>query len=490
MKLTRKTTLFTFPLAISLFVVSGCTTTRVLSTYESAKAPRILTRDVDFARQIDALLPDTLFPPSTIALVVGDLNDRSVLYEQNADLLLTPASNQKLFTSAAALSILGPSHRFVTSAGIDTSQRTIYLRGGGDPQLTGTDLDLLADTVALYVGTAGAWSVAGDASLFDSVYWGPGWMWDDAFDPDGMGVTALTVNANTIEVHVVAGDNLGSRARITESPSVSFLRVRNETVVVDSVVIPLRVTRPLLHPSNDIVVQGEIRRGGHRSESIAVWEPDRFASQLFAEALRSRGVHISDVRLDTMPRTAVPAGSIVRTLDTVLVYMNKESDNLSAECLLKTLGAVETGSPGTWMNGTSAVRGYLEGEGIDTTKISLVDGSGLSRYNLTTVRTVFLTLAAMYHHPQLWSYLVKSLSIAGRDGTLERRMIGTAAENVVYAKTGTVSSVSSLSGVIETKGKNSLAFSMMMENFQASARSYRAVQDSIVTCIVRTYGTR
>jgi len=490
MKIPGTTTLFFFPLAISLFVISGCTSTRVLSTYESEKTPRILTRDVDFARQIDALLPDTLFPPSTIALIVGDLNDRSVLYERNADLLLTPASNQKLFTSGAALSILGPSHRFVTTAGIDISRRTIFLKGGGDPQLTGTDLDLLADTVALYIGTTGAWSVAGDASLFDSVYWGPGWMWDDALDPDGMGVTALTVNANTIDVNVVAGDNLGSRARITESPPVPFIRVRNETVVVDSVVNPLRVTRPLLHPSNDIVVQGEIRRGGHRSESIAVWEPDRFAAQLFAEALRDRGVHISDIRLDTMPRTAVPAGSVVRTLDTVLTSMNKESDNLSAECLLKTLGAVETGSPGNWINGPSAVRRYLAGEGIDTTKISLVDGSGLSRYNLTTVRTVFLTLAALYHHPQIWSYLVNSLPIAGRDGTLERRMVGTAAEDVVYAKTGTVSGVSSLSGVIEAKGKNSLAFSMMMENFQASAKSYRAVQDSIVAYIVKTYGIR
>ena len=134
-----------------------------------------------------------------------ELADSAVLLQRNPDLLFTPASNQKLFTSAAALALLGPAYRITTAAAADPSRRRIYLKGGGDPLLISDDLDSLASQLARQLPRGGAWTLVGDVSRFDSVYWGPGWMWDDASDPDGMGITPLTVNRNTVEVLLRAG---------------------------------------------------------------------------------------------------------------------------------------------------------------------------------------------------------------------------------------------------------------------------------------------
>ncbi len=485
---TRKSISLALALVISMFL-AGCTATRSLTPYVSEKGGKILTKNVEFARRLDEIVPDSLFPPSNFSLLVGTLDDRSILYERNADMLFTPASNQKLFTSATALALLGPAYRFETFAALDTLRGTIYLHGGGDPILSLADLDGLADTVALYVGGARTWNVVGDASRFDSLYWGEGWMWDDAVDPSGMGVSALTVNANTIDVHIMAGDSIGSPTLTSTAPSTSYVRILNRSIVVDSVVHPLHVSRPLQHPSNTILISGEVRRGAHRTETVAVWEPERFATTLFAEELALKGVHTGDILIDTVPASAFPVARVGHTLDTILTYMNKVSDNLSAECLLKTLGMPASGTDGNWDDGTRAVRRYLQEQGVDTTKIVIVDGSGLSRYDLTNTRTIVTLLGAAYHTPALWPILYHSLPIAGRDGTLESRMRGTRAQDRVHAKTGTVSGVSTLSGVIDRNGTSPLAFSLMMEHFPTSSRPYRAVQDSIVCLIETMFGT-
>jgi len=471
------------------FVLAGCVAAPALAPYPSEREGQTFTRNTEFARKIDRLLPDSLFPPSNIALLIGNLDDRSILYARNADFLYNPASNQKLFTAATALAVLGPAYSFATVVALDTLQQTIYLRGSGDPLLTPGDLGRLADTVALYVGPYRAWTIDGDATRFDTLYWGPGWMWDDADDPSGMGVSALTVNSNTVDVHVAAGDSLGTTPRVFVVPSTSYVRVINESTVVDSVTRPLRVSRPLQIPSNVIRVAGELRRDAHRTLSIAVHGPERFATTLLAEALVQRGVRVAGTRLGTMPPGAFPVAKIEHALDTVLTYMDKVSDNLSAECLTKTLSFAGSGTPGNWTDGTGVIRKYLEQKGIDTTKITVADGSGLSRYNLTSARTIFQLLSAAYHDSSSWPFFYHSLPIAGRDGTLDSRMRGTPAQDRVHAKTGTIAGVSTLSGIVDRSPKPPLGFSLIMENFPTSSHSYRDVQDSIVCLIVSSFGS-
>ncbi|MGA9119859.1 MAG: D-alanyl-D-alanine carboxypeptidase/D-alanyl-D-alanine-endopeptidase [Bacteroidota bacterium] len=471
-------------LILLAFALQACSGSHQLSHYASEKGSGIFTRDAELARKIDELLPDTLFPPSNIALVIGSLRDGQVIYERNADMLFTPASNQKLFTSAAALTILGPLSRLETRVAVDSLKQTIYLEGGGDPILTTSDLEDLATTVVLHLPFRENWKVVGDPSRFDSVYWGRGWMWDDASDPSGMGVSALTVNSNTIDLHIEAGDSVGAAPRVFTVPTTDFVRILNRATVVDSVVHPLEVMRHLQHPSNQISVQGEIARRAHRTETVAVWEPDFYAANLFAGALQKMGVHVSEITLDTVPRNVQETAVVSHRLDSVITFMNKVSDNLSAECILKTLGAAESGAQGTWNDGTHAVRMFLQSIQLDTAGLVIADGSGLSRYNLTTSRAIFRLLKAMHEKPTLWPVFAASLPIAGKDGTLEDRMMGTIAESRVHAKTGSMSGVSSLSGFVETRDSQLLGFSMMMENFAGPTRAFRAVQDSIASFLV------
>jgi serine-type D-Ala-D-Ala carboxypeptidase/endopeptidase (penicillin-binding protein 4) len=164
---------------------------------------------------------------------------------------------------------------------------------------------------------------------------------------------------------------------------------------------------------------------------------------------------------------------------TAVTFMNKVSDNLTAEALLKMLAAEKFGTPGSATAGTSAVCAFLNGIGIDTTKIAQADGSGLSRYNLTSPSVIIRLLQAMERDTVHFPAFCFSLPIAGVDGTIAKRMRGTRAEGNLRAKTGSLSAVSALSGYVRTADGEPLAFSILMQNFPGSVRGYRTTQDRI-----------
>jgi D-alanyl-D-alanine carboxypeptidase/D-alanyl-D-alanine-endopeptidase (penicillin-binding protein 4) len=166
-------------------------------------------------------------------------------------------------------------------------------------------------------------------------------------------------------------------------------------------------------------------------------------------------------------------------MDSVVIYLNKVSDNLAAEAILKTLSAEKFGSPGTSRAGGSLVKAFIAATGADTSRIVIGDGSGLSRYNLASPATIVHLLCTMYRRTDVFDVFFGSLPVAGIDGTLDTRMKGTPAEGNLRAKTGTLSGVSSLSGYVTTADGVPLAFSIMMTGFPNSTRAYRDVQDAI-----------
>jgi D-alanyl-D-alanine carboxypeptidase/D-alanyl-D-alanine-endopeptidase (penicillin-binding protein 4) len=162
-----------------------------------------------------------------------------------------------------------------------------------------------------------------------------------------------------------------------------------------------------------------------------------------------------------------------------LINLNKVSDNLTAELLLKTIGVEKFGRRGSAENGLRALKLFLGASGIDTTAMSVADGSGLSRYNLITPGAVVNLLTAMWNNFKLRNEFISTLPIAGIDGTLENRMRGTPAEGIVHAKTGSLSGVSALSGYAVTLDGEELAFSIMMQPFVVPTRAIREAQDKI-----------
>jgi PBP4 family serine-type D-alanyl-D-alanine carboxypeptidase len=166
-------------------------------------------------------------------------------------------------------------------------------------------------------------------------------------------------------------------------------------------------------------------------------------------------------------------------IEKMITNMNKVSDNLSAENTLKVLGTTMNGSPGSAKSGIFVVKRFLSNLGIDTSKLSIVDGSGVSRYNLLSADQLVQFLAAMYKQPRIFPIFYNSLPLAGVDGTLARRMTTYPAACNLRAKTGNLNGVSCLSGYVLTRDGEMLVFSMMMQNFITPSANYHQVQDKI-----------
>jgi D-alanyl-D-alanine carboxypeptidase/D-alanyl-D-alanine-endopeptidase (penicillin-binding protein 4) len=414
-------------------------------------------------------------------MMVVSLRDGRTLYELNPDLLLMPASNEKLFTSAAALSILGPNYKFLTDIAVDTTDvPSIYVHGSGDPLLSTADLDSLARTVGSALPHDRSWLLRGDVSLFDDIPWGEGWMWDDEADPDGMAITPLSLNGNAVRIRVRGGNNPGDTLKVMVEPETGYVTIENRGITAaDTAGQPLQVIRRLTDQSNTILVSGTLRPRDTSSVRVSIREPAWYTLRVFSERLVRHGIRCTGMVLDTIPPTARLLCTFYHTLDTVVTNMNRVSDNLSAECLLKAMGAASLGAPGTAPAGISAVKNFLAAQTLDTTRMVIADGSGVSRYNLNTARNIAGLLQVMYRDQRHFPMFHNSLAAPGERGKLSRRMRGTTAEGNLRAKTGTERGVSAFSGYVRAADGNLLAFSVLMQNFHENLRSYRQVQDRI-----------
>lgn len=476
-----KSTLLLWALVLLL---GGCATTSSIKTTRRGISPLAslsASPHPSLKSQIDATLSDTLFPPANIGIKIVSLTTGENLYELNSDMLFMPASNEKLFTSAAALVELGRDFDFRTSVSVEWDSSRIFIKGSGDPLLSTSDLDSLARVLKDSLPADSNWTLVGDVSYFDDIYWGEGWMWDDEGENYNAPISPLTVNSNTITVQVRPGKLEDALVRIGTVPPSSYVSVENTaTTPVDTPIVPLKVSRKWRERSNTITVTGQMLHRDTLSEHHpSIWQPERYFLTLLAERLESYGLKLKGIAIDTLSASCINLTEYSHGLDSVVTFLNKTSDNLSAENLLKTLSAERNGKPGTAQSGVSLVKRFLSTIGVDTTRQLMVDGSGLSRYNLASPDIITRLLAEMYNRPDVFDVFYNSLPVAGVDGTLSGRMKGTSAEGNLRGKTGTLSGVSSLSGYVKTTNGEMVAFSILVNNFASSPRMYRLVQDRI-----------
>jgi D-alanyl-D-alanine carboxypeptidase/D-alanyl-D-alanine-endopeptidase (penicillin-binding protein 4) len=429
---------------------------------------------------------------AAVGVCVRSLDRGDELYARNADLALTPASNQKLLVAAAALDRLGPDHRFTTRVLAIGSRRgsvlqgDLVLQGGGDPTLTTDGLSALAGAVVARGIRRITGRVRGDDSVFDRERLGIGWAWDDLGSEDGPPISGLTLNENGTIVRVQPGARPGLRPLVRLIPAAARLEIRNRARTAPAGERgSLEIGRPL--GRDTVIVSGGVPlQSPPRDVLVTVEEPALYAAAVFTAVLRERGVRVAGppVLLGT-PGAAVllgeqrspPLAEIVRRMD-------KPSDNLYAETLLKAIGVPEGGllaGTGAGGAGEAVLRRFLARIGWPGPLPVVADGSGLSRFNLVSARCLTQLLAAMDHHPAREPFFA-SLPIAGVDGTLRRRMLGTAAAGTVHAKTGSLTHVTALSGIVTTRDGERLAFSILTNNWPGPlsvAGGPRAMEDGI-----------
>jgi len=447
------------------------------------------------SRHISGLLGNAAMKGATEGVVILRSDTGRVLFTLNPHTLLMPASNQKLLTSAAALAVLGPDFRFTTrvvaSEAPDSDgvvHGAVYLKGGGDPLLNEEDLANLAAAVRSAGVRSITGDVVGDGTLFTDGPYGAGWAWDDFTYSYSPQVAGLNLDENVVMLECRPGSHVGDRIAVRVRPDVGLLHVMNLAVTSRvQTASHLRISRLL--GQNVVRLEGNLplekATGPRVAVRVTVEDPPRYAAAVFARKLREVGVAVcGGARVGAAPiRGAEIAMHQSAPLRELLPRMNKPSDNLMAECLLRILGAVKAGE-GSASGGAKVAMEWFQHQGMDPSGIVMADGSGLSRQTLVSPMNVAFLLRAMAGHP--WGDIFRaSLPIAGVDGTLRNRMKGTAAQGNCHAKTGTLSGVSSLSGYVTGEDGTPLAFAILMNHYTCPHSVAVQIQDGIVTTLAQ-----
>ena len=435
------------------------------------------------------------------ALVVS-LTTGDTLFSWRADRPFIPASNAKLFTTAAALHYLTPGYRFLTVLYADGPVEQGVLRGNlvlygtGDPTfaLDTAALAPFADNVVRAGIRTVRGDVVGDASFLGGELTGPGWSPDDLGSAYAAPPSALGAAENRITLTVRPASRVGLPATVRVDPP-------NDYYAVQSVVITGRagdptsitLTRGASRGVIDLAGTIPVTSGGW-SQGVPVEEPAVFAAALLRQLLRARGISVTGatraVSDDASARAARMlsraaegrdpfSGAIAvrrsAPLDQIVSMINHRSHNLSAELALRTIGRMVE-HEGSYASGTRAVERFLTRDvGIAPNAVMVSDGSGLSILDAATPRALVQLLAYMRRAPEAAAF-VASLPAAGEG--LHGRMRGTAAAGRLRAKTGTLDGVSALAGYVTTLGGEELAFSIIVNRAPSLALA-RAAQDSI-----------
>ncbi len=462
-----------------------------------APAPWLNTR-AGMRHAVDSLLAQPEFRNALWGVLVVDPETSDTLYSRNAGKLFLPASNMKLVTTAVALTRLGPDYRYVTTlasrgplqGGLLNGDLLVY--GRGDPTVSdSTSGDAMAPlrAIADSLYAAGVRCIAGRLAVGADVFPGPalgfGWSWDDLGASYAAPVGELLFNDGFAMLTVHAGAMPGDSVRTFTEPALRYppVHVAARTVAAaDTARVRVDHLRAVTNTATDVVdLLGTIAAGDSAALAIPLVRPDAAYLAALREAIEERGIAVDGGATDS----AAPVDTLVSlqsvTLAEMLPSVLKPSQNQMAEMLLRTLGLVQTGV-GVADSGVRVEVDQLEAWGAQPDGFVLHDGSGLSRYDYLSPETLVHVLDSMRASPAFDAWYA-ALPVAGVDGTLERRMRGTAAAGNVRAKTGSMANVRSLSGYASTTAGNELVFSIVCNNFTAAPSQVLAVEDSIAALL-------
>lgn len=445
-------------------------------------------------------------------LVVTTLDGRELIAIRPDDRFL-PASNTKLFTTAAAFHRLGDMTQSDPSMGAslrlvphEDGPPDLVLIGGGDATLIDAP-DCLRNCLSDLVNAVRAngiteiATVIADETLYAREPWPPGWNLDDIVTRSGAPVSALTVNSNEFDLVVRPAGIPGLLAELSWRAPPELYDIDNhvETIPADSLQ-DSRVLAERIPGDTDVRVYGRIKADAPAlSLPVAVHDPAWAAASRLKTLLEKSGIKVGyglEARYRPLalfdpdatgfePRE--PGVEIARLVPPPLIedvtLINKQSQNLHAELLLRRVGLVS--GDGSRAAGLTSVEAMLDDVGIPRWTWDFTDGSGMSTYNRVTPRAV--TALLRWTTQQTWGEAFRAtLPVGGVDGTLRRRFAGTSLEGRIFAKTGTLTGTNALSGFMLTKSGQMLVFSAYANERPREAGSAIEALDATLVTISET----
>lgn len=472
-----------------------------VATRRARPKPLVLSVPVGatFEERIASLVNGTVARSSDVSIQIVELESGTSVAERNPHLALSPASNMKLFTTAAAIDLLEPSFEITTGVyargQIDASgtlNGDVKIVGRGDPTIGGRFHDGVATAVlqewAADLKRAGVKNITGDLILeygyMDTEYIHPTWPRDQLVNWYEAPVSAFSMQEGCVEVRVLPS-RAGQACVVQLEPPTSYLRVENSCRTGRG--MPF-ITRQ--RGSNTVIVRGGVpARSGATEVFVTVENPVHYFAAVANETFQREGIRIMG-NISLVGHDPRPDWRLVSKHTTplsILVYViNKKSQNHYAEQVLKMIGAEER-QQGSWAAGTAEVKEWLTTKiGVPANEFHPVDGSGMSRDNRASANAFVSLLRYMWKSPWREEF-VSSLPYTGDpDSKFGNRLRRPPYARQIYAKTGYISGVIGLSGYVHAQSGKVYAFSFLFNRYQVGVFAVYNLQDEMLKEIVRS----
>jgi D-alanyl-D-alanine carboxypeptidase/D-alanyl-D-alanine-endopeptidase (penicillin-binding protein 4) len=423
----------------------------------------------------------------------------AIVSSYNHEKQVRPASNLKLLTSAAILDELGPAYKYATKVygwgqqNGNTWDGDILIRGVGDPSISGDfyrdDRFHVFDKFFDSLYSRGIRNIngnlVGNDAFFDQQSYPEGWSWQDLSFYYGVEISALSFNNNAVDLTVYADGDVGETPEIEWFPfDTDYVNFVNEQVITPRDTEYDEFYRRLLG-TNTILLRSKLPKNYVEKESLSINNASMFFMDTFKKYLEDGDITINGrIVVDSQPQDwtdeqySLLAEHKSVQLRKLLTRVNKNSDNFYTEMLLKTMAAEHFDAAGSTELGISLVEDFAASMAMDTSRVELVDGSGMAPSTLLTASDLTTMLINMRDHPHFEIYK-NSLSVSGRNGSLQYRF-SDELEEKLYGKTGYVSGVRSLSGYLEASSGQTLAVSVITNNYTGETSYIDYVHEKII----------
>ncbi len=445
---------------------------------------------------------DPLFANAHWGVMIESLTTGEFWYEQNANKMFMPASNEKIPTTASALITLGLDFKFETRLYYDGEiidsvlMGNLIVSGNGDPTFYTKFYDdprypffSWADTLLKLGIKKIEGDIIGDDNAFDDNGYGGGWTHDGLGSWYSAESGALQFNENYVDLKIIPPSNINDSVTIIPNVESDYFTIINNTIISDTAKTRINISRPF--GANNIIISGTVQVGSRPFERTpSLNNPTLFYVTVLKETIISKGISVTGKALDcdeidnwelTPEKYKLILSNHSVPLSEILKGLMKRSQNMYAETMVKTMGWSQSGI-GSFREGKKVVENVLADFGIPPNTYQYSDGSGLSRYNYISPQQIVKILKGM-RNSEYWETWKELFPIAGIDGTLKRRMKGTKAEGNVIAKTGTISNVRGLSGYLTTSNDEEIVFSFLINGHLLTAKDTELITDSVLSII-------